>query len=95
MLKCWYGSSSSCSSSKHTHTHLEDYIGIPDVSLHGDGTALHAPGGQGQLGVELLHVGALDDGCQGVGATAQDEVAEGGVGGGHVRREEVALNLRE
>lgn len=84
----------------HTHTHtsaplsfLDFIVDVPDVSLQGVGTALQVPGGQGQLGVELFHVGGLGDGCQRVGATAQQEVTEGRLDGGDVRRKERVLDL--
>lgn len=83
----------------HPHSHLctalflDFIVDVPDVSLQGVGTALQVPGGQGQLGVELLHVGGLGDGFQRVGATAQQEVTEGRLDGGDVRRKERVLDL--
>lgn len=92
---------------KHTHarTHntptltsprhaLDFVVDVPDVSHHGVGTSLQVPGGQGQLGVELLHVISRSDGCQSVGASAEQEVTEGRLNGGHVRREEGVLHLK-
>lgn len=64
---------------------LDLVIDVPDVSHHGVGASLQAPGGQGQLGAELLHVSGLGDGCQSVGASAKQDVTEGSLGGGHVR----------
>lgn len=113
VLKCWYWSSSLCSTSDflltntHAHTHTQnthvhtyptplplDYrTDIPYVSHQGVGTSLQGPGSQGHLGVKLLHVIGLGDGCQSVGAPAMQEVTEGGLDGGHVRREERVLNL--
>lgn len=86
---------------EHPHSHLPhpvplplDFcLDVPYVSHHGVGTSLQAPGGQGQLDAELLHVGGLGDGCQSVWTPAQQEVTEGGLNGGHVRREEGVLNL--
>lgn len=72
---------------------LDFCLDVPYVSHHGVGTSLQAPGGQGQLDAELLHVGGLGDGCQSVWTPAQQEVTEGGLNGGHVRREEGVLNL--
>lgn len=74
----------------HTHNSpspffLDLVIDVPDVSHHGVGASLQAPGGQGQLGAELLHVSGLGDGCQSVGASAKQDVTEGSLGGGHVR----------
>lgn len=82
----------------HAHTSpvlpsLDFLIDVPDVSHHGVGTSMQGRGGQSQLGVELLHVGGLGDGWQRVGASAQQEVTEGGLNGGHVWREEGVLHL--
>lgn len=81
----------------HTRLSVSSYshyvVDVPDVPHHGVGTALQGPGGQGQLGAELLHVAGFRDGRQSVGAAAQQEVTEGSLNGGHVRRQEVVLNL--
>lgn len=73
---------------------LNFFVEVPDVSRHGVGTSLQVPGGQGQLGVELVLVGGLGDGRQSVGAPPKQEVTEGNLDGGHVWREEVVLNLK-
>lgn len=72
---------------------LDVVCDVPDVSCHGVGTSLQVPCGQGQLDAELLHVGGLSNGCQSVGATAQQEVTEGSLSRGHVGRQEGALHL--
>lgn len=72
---------------------LDLVVKVPDVTDHGVGAQLQVPGGQGQSGVELLHVGGLSDGRQSVGAAAQQEVTERSVNGGHIWRDERALNL--
>lgn len=72
---------------------LKLFSDVPDVPHQGAGTSLQAPGAQGQLGVELLHVGDLGEGRQSVGAPTQQEVTEGSLSGGHVWREEAVLNL--
>lgn len=72
---------------------LDFVVDFPNVAHHGVGTSLQGPGGQGQSGAELIHVGGLHDGCQSVGAPAQQEVTEGVLDGGHIRREEGVLNL--
>lgn len=43
--------------------------------------------------MELLHVGGVGQGRQGVGAAAEQDVAEGSVDGRHVGREEVVFHL--
>lgn len=74
---------------------LDFVVDVPDVPLHGVGAALQAPGGKSQLGAELLHVLGLSDGRQGVGAVAQQDVTEGGLNDGYVRRKEGVLNLKQ
>lgn len=73
---------------------LDFVVNVPDVLRHGVGTSLQVPGGQGQLVAELLHVGRLCDGLQGVGAPAEQEVTKGSFNRSHVWREEGVLNLR-